>query len=584
MKLGEIGALPRIAPRQATAPAPSLPESSEAARRLGLLVAWVAGRPGFLASILCVVISLTTFAFLYETSVPIISAQDEGAMLQGGRSLLSESNVRVRDELNDTYDSNLVGNTFASYRTPSEMYYRSFPGSIVFTAALIGVLGEKAFYLSGPVFGALAVAGAGAVSYSLTRKPIASLVVMAVLGTAPVFVHWSVNYFNNVPVLALQVWAMFFLFAKSPPGKVHLLVSGSLVGVAIYVRSTEMVFAIPFLLLAGMRGKTLTAFPVFIAPLILAGAALLITNMWLYGSAFYQPHLAPLYLSPGTAAASTPESSVFLRYLLFLLGAGSLDQVSLSELLANYWFHLKYLLSSSFASPLLLPSLLGLGIAAWRDWPGARALSIFCLALVALIVVIYGNQAQNYYGYGQQIVRSSFVRYSLPFYAFAAIGIAPFLGRLLDASDREVRLASGAVAIAIVLLGGHLSLQASYDESRYGLDRLNRFRLATVAERQMVNQLIPSTEPAPLLIVGSNTSKVIDTRVFPHSVDIAGLTPEDVRIQLLPLIDKALKDRPVTFIGSGNEQDNKLLDELRQRYKVQEQKLRPNSVYSLAPK
>jgi hypothetical protein len=127
------------------------------------------------------------------------------------------------------------------------------------------------------------------------------------------------------------------------------------------------------------------------------------------------------------------------RYADFSIGGDAPTSASgwLGKL-RNEWFHVRYLASSTFAFPFLSLAFIGL---AWRTVAGRRnGWLLVGLLLVAAVATlgIYGQGDHNYYGYGQGVVRASFVRYALPVYAALAVAVGAFL---LDAS-RVLRSAS----------------------------------------------------------------------------------------------------------------------------------------------
>ena len=527
---------------------------------------------------LALVVVVFTFTFLKINTVSVISAQDEGSLYYGARSLLETGSVRVVNPLAQEYASNVIGNVFTAYRSPDQYFYRAFPGSIILDAGLMAVGGDGLFWLSNTLFGSLAVLGVFLLTYKLTRSPLPAALAALLLATSPVFVHWGVTHFHNVPVLAFEVFALYFVLGRESLQKGELLAAGACMGAAIFLRSAEVFVAVMLLVIVVWRTRSVSRLAWTAAPIALFGIALVLVNFVLYGDPTFQPHVAPQYLAE---TGQEPGPGMFERYALYLLGAErSVGTADLLGLPGNYWFHIQYFVRSSFAFPLLIPILIGLIVGVARGWQEIRGVAAAFVAVLVVTVFFYGNKSDNYFGFDLDLVRTSFIRYLLLVYALLAViaGVCAnrmygwftsrdhawlrFAGIRMGARGQ---LAAVAAFAGLIAATGAIGVVLSRDEERYGLDRLNLYRRAEIEEQTNIDAFVEPYGPEPLLLTGVSTRKLIDLAKYPNSVDYSVIARERWSAVLLPLVRRALEDRPVFVLTTTTQQEDRdLLDLLRQ--------------------
>jgi hypothetical protein len=508
------------------------------------------------------VFAAIAFVFLHVNSVDVIFAEDEAAIRYGTERFLESGRLDIDNSLNEAYNTNVVGNPFTAYRTGGDFYHRVSPGTVLLFAPFVA-FGDVGFYLTGPLFGALAAAAVFFLALRVSGSYAGASAAAAGWIAAPVFTHWGSNYFNNVPVLSIELWALYFLAGPRPTVR-RAAAGGALMGLAVFVRPQDALLLPLVLGFVALRTRALRPIAAYLAPVAAFVALIALTNQLFYGSASFLPAIGPLYLPipgggggavsggvPGVAGGGSGPAlggvSAFERYVLHLLGTQTYAEFSLSDKLDNWWYHLRYLAGSSFAFPLLLPGIAGLALGIvrreWRAIQIAALLAIFVLFVVGL----YGNQESNYFGYGEDVVRSSFVRYSLPIYALAAVGIAcgwAAVQRL--ATHRQFGGAAQGILALVVAVGCVAGVRLSFDPQYYGFDRFNALRHDGANQRTFIDRVV-QTRAADgkhvLVLAGPRTSKLVDMSKHPDTIDYDHVPRAYWDRAIAPAIRGALEDQ-----------------------------------------
>jgi hypothetical protein len=297
-------------------------------------------------------------------------------------------------------------------------------------------------------------------------------------------------------------------------------------GLAVFVRTQDALLLPLILCFVAARTRAVGSIAAYLVP---AGAFIglvALTNQWFYGSVTFLPASGlSLYIPlPGVAlGGGGGGAGAVERYVLHLLGTQTYADFSLSEKSGNWWYHLRYLAGSSFAFPLLVPGIAGLALGiARREW---RAIQIAALLAIVVIFVVglYGNQEGNYFGYGQNIVRSSFVRYSLPIYALAAVGIACGWAMVQRMATQHGLGGAAQVVLTLIVAGGCVAgVRVSYDAKYYGFDRSNMLREWGVRQHTFIDSVIETglkEHERVLVLAGPRTSKLVDLSKYPDTID-----------------------------------------------------------------
>jgi hypothetical protein len=507
--------------------------------------------------------------FVALNTVPFISAQDEAATIQGARQLVQEGNLRIESPLNEQYDTNIVGTAFAAYRAPDEAYYRTFAGAAILYTPFTLLPDDAGFYAWTVLFGAGAVIGVYLVALQLLQSRTGALGAAALFATSPVFAHWGTTVFTNIPVLGFELAALAIVLSSEPKAIAPAALAGALMGLAVFVRASEAVFILPLAALVLWRQRDGRALGAFVAPAVAGGALLLVANMAFYGDAFFLPHAATNYMTPEVVAPA--EQTLGERTLDLVAGTDTdSSQPYVIEKLDNVLYHARYLLTSTFAFPFLAAGLAGV---AWRLAAGRRESWVLVAAIAATagaVLLAYGHQADNYFGYGDPVVRSSFIRYALPVYALLAVAGAAFFleaGRaLLRSADRRMLAVAGSALVAVLAIG----VFQSYDREVYGLNRLNDSREQDQTASASINSYLKA-RTLPVIVGGASGSKLLDQETHTQFVNYSPL-PAILRGALLwPVLEKGIGAGEAYAVLSDFSLDDRLFrQEIYVRYRAEQ--------------
>jgi hypothetical protein len=415
------------------------------------------------------------------------------------------------------------------------------------------------------VFGTVAIVALYFAAWKLVGSWWGALVAALVFAASPAFGPWAVTIFNNVPVLALELCALAVVLWAPRERSWRFAAAGALLSLAFFARITELVYVAPLALLVVWRTRALRPLLAF-AGASLAGVALIaITNKIFYGDPLFLPYVGNGYI-PFVVGMQPDSSRVLLgHYAPFFTDVGRGEPVSnfnLLDQLNTVWFHVRYLASSTFAFPFLPLAYVGL---TWRAVAGKRDIWVLVGAILTVtlaILAIYGHRSNHYFGFGQPIVRSSFIRYSLPIYALLAVAAGAFF---LDAR----RVFRGAVAaavmpIALIVIVVTVGVAHSYDGGVYGFNRLNGYREGDRAAWSKIRPLLEAEQTTPLLIGGEGAAKLLDTKYERFFIDYVS------NGETIPVAQQAAKERSVYVITSDSDpQDNQLQTTLYTLYRPQ---------------
>ena len=515
--------------------------------------------PGLLAGALLI---MFTAVYLAVNTVPVSTSQDESAIVLGGHALATRGVLHPTSPLNDAYQTNIIGALHVTYRTATEMYYRTFPGTAALYAPF-SVLPEGVGYrLFTLTFGTIAIGALYLIAWKLLRSWTGGLAAALVFAVSPAFGHWAVTVYNNMPVLALELSA-FAVIVWAPRERTWLFgVAGLLMSAAFFARITEAVYVAPALVLVLWRTRALRPLIAF-GGAGLAGVALVaVTNQIFYGDALFLPQVGQGFIPLPTALQqpiTRPTQDLLRRYADYSTGGGTPDSAAgWLQRLDHEWFHVRYLASSTFAFPFLALAFTGL---AWRVAARKRdtwQLIALLVMVTTAVLVIYGQKSQNYYGYGQPVVRSAFIRYALPVYALLGVAAGAFL---LDAT-RALRGAAIGWVIPAALLGvvATVGIGHSYDAGVYGFNRLNALRESDRSSWGQIEAFLDQSEAKPLVIGGPSVEKLVDIKYENYFINYDTIPPFLRMPQIRAVVEQAAQERHVYVVTSkSNAADKQLL-------------------------
>lgn len=526
------------------------------------------------ARLAAAVLVVFTITYLAVNTVPFVTSQDESAIVLGGHKLATSGSLRVTSPLNERYQTNIIGALHAMYQTPADMYYRTFPGMAVLYAPFSLLPGGLGYRLFTAAFGTLAIAAL----YFIARKLLGSwppaFVAALAFAVSPAFGHWSVVVYSNVPALALELCALAVALWAPRERAWAFGLAGALLSVAFFARVTEFVYVAPLFALVWWRSRSWRGIAAFTAATVAGVGLIAATNLIFFHDALFLPQIGKGYLwlpAPTSRAVQQtgPSSQTLLSRYAEYSSATAPSNAHLLDQIRHLWFHARFLGSSTFAFPFLALGLVGV---TWRAANGRRGTWLLAGVLattVLAVLFIYGRESNNYYGFGQTIVRSSFVRYSLPVYAMLGLATGAFA---LETS-RLLRGNAVARALPIALVGVILvaGVAKSYDADVYGFNRLNSYREDDRAAWSQMKPLFAKELQTPLLIGGPSSEKLIDSDYEKYYINYTTIPDPYQASTVATVAQRASADRPVLLIMSeANAQDMMFQTYFYTRYHVSE--------------
>ena len=532
------------------------------------------------------ILLLFTMTLVVANTVPLITSEDESAIINGGYQVAHEGSLRIDNGLNDTYDTNIIGGLHAVNKTATDRYYGAFPGSALLYAPFSYLPSDTAYRLHTALFAAIIPIALYILARKILRSWLAAFIATLIFVASPAFAHWSVTVFNNVPVLAMELSALTFIVVPERLESRHVGFAGALMGLALFVRVTELMFVLPMLALVIWRTRAWKDCLPLLGGVAAGGLLVLMTNWIFFRDPFFFPQVGTPYISLHTAPAAQHSSQSLLeRYFLFAIGTrGSASNFSASDKISNVWFHVRYLGSSTFAFPFLPVAFAGVALLVAAGRRNGWLLLIGIMFMATLVIAVYGQQHNNYFGFGLPIARSSFVRYSLPIYALLAIAAGGFfleLGRILSTRGT----ATVVLFVGLVLVLGCVSIGQSYDREVYGFNRLNAARDRDRTAWHDVDAVIQKQQGPALLIVDRNSMKMVPNNRYPDTINYSQIPDTIWQADLYPVISAAMKDRKVYLLISEIQPASQHARELLgdQFYLETALKISPWGLYQIEP-
>ncbi len=522
--------------------------------------------PGWAARLALVLLLVFTAVFVELNTRPVSSSPDESAALAAGEQLIHGGSLRSQSPLNARYNTNIIGNAHAIYKSPNEAYYKVLPGTALLIAPFALLSHDTTFRLA---TGLVAVATIGAICWlgtALLRSRLGGLLAGALFVTSPVFAHWSATLQNNVFVLAFELGALALVLWAGRERPLLLSGAGALIGLAAFVRITELVYILPMVALVVWRYRSVRHAVAFSLPAAAAIAAIFITNAAYYGDPIFTPYAGAGYIFPHSFRL--PAIDIQQRYVSFASGSSqSSTSFAVSSTARHLIYHVHFLASSIFAFPFLAVALAGI---VWRLVERRRnslLLAAAVAAAAAIVLLIYGRQANNYVDYGQAVVRNSFIRYSLPVYSLLAIAAAGFL---LEAAQQVwERTAKLFFVVGLAAAAMTVGVGQSYDWTHYGLNRLNEYREQDGAAWAGIAHYLDTRPATPLLIGGASSEKLVNDKYHAYFIDYHSLPA--FGYALIPAVaQKAAPEREVyVILSDGSPSDRQFQNAIYLQYRPQ---------------
>jgi len=508
--------------------------------------------------VLPLILFILFLTFYVSISQNFLNAQDEGVIYHSSKNFISQHNFRCPcDQLNIEYKTNVFYDYYCAYKTPTEVYFKQFPSTIIFYSTFVYLFGEKVLFYLSPLFGSLTVVIIFFLSKSIFKSYTASIFSSIILGTSPIFANWSSELFSNIP-------ASFFLFAsflliinyKSRKNIFFLLIGICLICMLI-VRLDYIIF-IPGIIIfihyhikeINIKKKILLIFTLllFVFPVI---------NIIAYKDPLYSTYLSPRYMENNSSKGLEDSFDSLNHILLWLSGTkDSIKEFDLSEKITNVGLHIIGFFKSYWVFPGVYPGLVGLFLLQYKKNENKKFLLLF-VAFFVIVILFYGNRF-TYYGDFEN-TRSSFFRYLLPLYIYLSIFIGYMFSILLEQTkNKKMKI----ILIAIIsILALCINVDNITSETYKGITTRNSYRLHDMDRMNEITSLISQnteTNEVKIVLNGYVTFKYLNSDILNYSTIYHHRFYTDVqRDVVIPLIMDISKSDYKIFLVSRDEYEDK---------------------------
>lgn len=452
---------------------------------------------------------------------------------------------------------NLIANDLIhprSFRSDNgELKPVSFLGIILIFGQLAKIISVKAMPYFTPLLAAI-----GLIFYYLLIKKIfgknIGLISTLILSTFPVYIYYSSrSMFHNILFIVLFLIGLYFslLMADSKEKNENKYfyylnkfffpaLAGLLIGLAIIVRTSELLWLIPlflFLWIFNIKKIGFVKLIIFLSFLFLGIIPCLFWNNVLYGSYFNfgYPELNRTLVSladnsTGLIKISVQEKflyykDIFLKFVknIFYFGFSADKSLKMAE---NYINNIFYWLFG--------PAVLGfifylLNIYKWKK---RHYLYLFSLFFVSIILIFYygswefyDNPNRNEYTIG-----NSYTRYWLPIY----LGGIPFISMIILKISNFTKNKIFSSLISIILIAGLSAISLSYVLAGSSEGLINSY-YRTKELKKDYNKVINLTKKNSVII-----TRYHDKIFFPERKVIVGQLDDENMINIYAKIAKYL--------------------------------------------
>ena len=424
-----------------------------------------------------ILIALLLFAlalsFYLNYATEVIWSPDELNYYMGANELIHHGSINLNNPLNEEYESNIFNYGFTIFKNSTEQYPGGFTGSLLFYALIMRVFSTSAFFFVAPVFGAIGVVAICFIVKTIFGSRYLGILAALLLFSTPIWIRWSTEHYNNVPMTTFFLLALLALLALK--GNARFLVAGVLLSIAIIIRLPAALLLPPFLLLLVMQQTGRRQYLLFLAPIAFALLVFLpVAKYALYGDPFFLPfnhvHSYPVGLLAEDTSTSVSQHFAF----------SSGDRAAIVD--ATRFFFTK-----SFPFLFLYPSLVGL-LLLFKD--RKRYFSLIAAVLVILLV-FHGRAYGGFEAGGRESLQSSFLRYMIPVYALLPIGFA-YLFKEIAGKITHLKYVAVLLGTIMILM---ISFTVTYSD--YGLDMLEDYRNDRIAIGHKIDSVI---EPKSIII------------------------------------------------------------------------------------
>lgn len=461
--------------------------------------------------------------------------------------LLHTGRLYHQSELNEEFNTTAFIPGINDYRTDIPGGYQR---STLYTPGgfFVVCLGHL-FGMRGPFIIVSLLGLAGVIFIYLIARSLygvgAAMASAAFLGFSAAYAFWSNMLFSNMSALAIFLGGAFFLYRafRKDGGRPSYLIGSLLLGLSVWVRYEYIIFVVILVLVAGLASwRTLKLRLVVESLVAVALLAVVIVGLNTITKGSYS---GVSYLEPMGGTSTGQAQHMLWRYPLTVFRSRAPAIIYGNAHMYIY----------SVAPVLTVAGLLG-GLLLFKRKRDGFELAFLVIMVVALL---YFGQNTKYWGYGSNVLASSYTRYFLIIFA----GLSLFAGLF---SRELVRKRAGGVLAPILvglILAMHIFTSTGVLATRsFGLAYTNVYN----SQRKQVDALAASLPEDALLVDFTRDGWCRDMIISRTMLETRRLPSGEREPELARILKQALDaDMPV-YMFYSTERKLMDIDEFQMKY------------------
>lgn len=489
-----------------------------------------------------VLIALFSFSFLLYYTDPLLSTEDEVAYFYSAKLWSEGKSQNIYSSMNQEF-GNVFLPSFAAFKGTDEIYLKVFSTQVIF----YGIFFPVFFYIS-PFMGTISVLSIYLIIKEITHSKVLAAIGCLHLLSTPAFLKWSVSHFPNIPFVAFALLSLLFILYRR-----HIL-AGIFFALSFMIRPPDaFLLFLPYCIFLWLNRENFSnkrdkMFLSVLSSFSISLGLFLMFNYYLYGDFFFIPYLYEKVLPGSEIAIGSPIRRALPYVYNFNMYA--------------FLFHIKFFFMGTFASgPFLFFSLAGIVLILRRR----KEFPLFFYFSFIILISFYGRAWYNYYGFGQENLHCSFVRYMLPVYSLLPIGFSFFIKSLLNVFPKNYPKNYYQMVITFLLITFFLSfLSYTINFSSYGLENYRSIKEKVLQDKI---ELLAATESNATILTNFASKFIYPDRNIAYLSIIPYNSNEEFLIRLVERLNE--NNIPLYFIGNENyEADKTILNILSSNFKV----------------
>jgi len=398
--------------------------------------------------------------FYFGSIVPTLYVQDEAATYFSSKSLVEGNSFYIENGLNNLYGTNIFHPGYSSYDVDDNIQFNTPKTISLVYSILYLIFGEYIIY-STLIFVFFTLIVIYLFSRKIYSSKYISLFSIFLISFMPLLLAYATSLFTIIPAVFFILLILYLILYFRIEDYKNMVIISILINFLIYIRFSEAIILLPLIILivffriqdsnkfkniSRLIGGILLFFMIFQAPFIaVTGDS--------FSSSYFTNKRDYTSLNESInkeSFTSLYQHNIIERMIAYPLGT----EVGIKDFsFSNYIEKIgKNLSQFQFVGPypFFYISILGLFVYLLSK---KKSNKFVCLVfLVFFILLLFYGPRINYYGFGQENIRSSIYRYFLVFYILIALFIGEIIKKLKGVVNFKVFVFSLFLFVSIYIL------------------------------------------------------------------------------------------------------------------------------------